>query len=110
VTRAVENIDWGNFPYEQDDFTFPFDIDLDPTGDPTGAPMELPLFDQPQFNVHDKAEYQPHPNKQPLVVDIVDVHPVLTGQVALYCISFTDRSMMVNIPQYDLHPHPNIVF
>ncbi len=109
--RSIENIDWNMLQDATgvaDRFTFPFDIDLEqvqPLPDYTKM-----IFDEPQFKVHDKAQYHPDPYKQPLVVDIVDVHPVLTGQVALYDVAFTDRSMRVSVPQYDLHPLPNIVF
>ena len=121
---AVEGIDWQAFPDEDDRFTFP-------TGFPTGFPIDIDLdkgaqsqwgahwgsqwepvpgCDEPQFKLHDLAEYHPDPNVQAHVCRIVDVHPVLNGQVALYGISFADRSMRVSVPQYDLHSLSNIVF
>ena len=102
MTRAVENIDWGNFPYEQDEFTFPFDIDLEQVS-PLPNFMKI-VADEPQFKVHERVEYHPDPNLRALPCVVVDVYPVLTGQVALYAVAFRDRSMRVNVPQYDLHP------
>jgi hypothetical protein len=112
LIRAVEGIAWDTFPYEDDRFTFPtgFPIDLD-NGSQWGSHWEpVPGCDEPQFKLHDLAEYHPDPNVQAHVCRIVDVCPVLNGQVALYGICFADGSMRVSVPQYDLHPLTNIVF
>ena len=96
---------------DDDRFTFPFDLGElgEPSGE-LGELGELQLHEQPQFKVHDLVEYHPDPNKQPYACVVVDVHPVLTGQGALYGIAFDDGSMRVGVPQYDIHPLPNIVF
>ena len=121
-TRTTDpNIAWDTM--EADRFTFPtgllFDIDMDvvaqPPWDHSGEPNwqqqwePLPELNIPQFKVHDFAVYHPDPNLQALACSIVDVHPVLTGQVAIYTISFADGSMRLSVPQYDLHDlYPNI--
>lgn len=102
---SIENIEWNRMQHAlgfEDQFTFPFDIDLEQE-QPLPDFMKI-VADEPQFKVHEYVEYHPDPNLRALPCVVVDVHPVLTGQVALYAVAFTDRSMRVNVPQYDLHP------
>jgi len=83
---------------DDDRFTFVLDMDQIPSEDVLHV-----VGDQPEFSVHDIAVYHPDPNLKPHACVVTHVHPTFNGTGALYGIAFADGSMMLTVPQYDLH-------